>query len=151
MERVELQQDIRSAMTVTYGLLRHEHVLHREWVAQALKDLETELARIEAKLGGPRAAEIFPMRLDRRIEEARRSADDADTVMSGQIDALLLSVRQIERRLTLLGGLPAAGSRRSTPALRPPRAAVLRRRAGAIGGMALSGVLVALAWRAMRR
>ena len=51
--KMELQRDIRSAAAIAYELRRHEQIQQRVWIADALNDLEQELLRIEAKLGGP--------------------------------------------------------------------------------------------------
>ncbi|APR78410.1 Hypothetical protein A7982_03757 [Minicystis rosea] len=115
MTQPELQRDVRSAISITYELLRHEHVLEREWIARTLGDLEDELARIEAKLGGPRRGEIVPSSLDPWMERVEQVAHDADPVVAGQIRALLASLRDIQAKLvdTLAGrgGLRAAERR----------------------------------------
>jgi hypothetical protein len=120
MNQEHIQRDIRSAIGMAYELLRHEHVLNRDYIADALGNLESELFRIEAKLGGPRANEIVPADLRSRVTELEWLVEDAGEVIGAQIGALLGSVRRIERRLRrflpsrqiptrpLLGVLPVA-------------------------------------------
>jgi hypothetical protein len=99
MSQAELQRDVRSAISIAYELLRHEHILERERIARALGDLESELARIEAKLGGPRRSEIVASSLDPWMDRVERVADEADPVVAEQIRALVASVRDIQREL----------------------------------------------------
>lgn len=115
MDQSELQQDVRSAISMAYKLSRHEHVLCREPVAQALGELETELIRIEAKLGGGRVEEVFPSVLTLAIERLGGFIEDAGPIDGEQIKALIKSVERIAKGLTasreipsrpLLGALP---------------------------------------------
>ncbi|MFT3770847.1 MAG: hypothetical protein QM820_35945 [Minicystis sp.] len=99
MSQADLQRDVRSAISITYELLRHERILEREWIARTLGDLEDELARIEAKLGGPRRGEIVASSLDPWMERVEHVASEADPVVAGQIRALVRSLREIQRAL----------------------------------------------------
>jgi len=102
MEATELQRDVRSALVIAYELLRHEHVHHREWVADALGELESELKRIETKLGSSRPTSVFPNGLSQRIERLEALEHDVGPVVGEQIRALLRSTRWIGRRLFAL-------------------------------------------------
>jgi hypothetical protein len=99
MKQTEVQRDVRSAIAIAYELLRHEKIQERVWVADALGELESELARIEAKLGGPRIDEVFPSRLDQYLAQIERIASDAGPVVGAQIETLVRTVKGIERQL----------------------------------------------------
>ena len=69
---------------MAYELSRHEHIQHKVHIAAALADLEFELTRIEAKLGGPKidggplephAVRRGGERRRRRRRQRRRRAD----------------------------------------------------------------------------
>lgn len=99
MDRMEVQRDIRSAIAIAYELSRHEHVQHKENVAQALRELEAELARIEAKLGGERAHEASPRGLQPALQRVQGVLADAGTVVGDQIKALMSSIERISKEL----------------------------------------------------
>ncbi len=84
---------------MAYELSRHEHVQHKENVAQALRELEGELARIEAKLGGERANEASASGLPPALQRVQAVLADAGTVVGDQIKALLSSVERISKEL----------------------------------------------------
>jgi hypothetical protein len=104
MNPVELQRDVRAAIAMAYELSRHEQVQQKMHIAAALADLEFELARIEARLGGPRIDEIAPVSLSPFLAEVSDVVDDAGNVVAAQIGALLGSVRDIQRRLASVVG-----------------------------------------------
>src|SRR5581483_603118 len=81
MSHTELQRDVRAAIAMAYELSRHERIQNSVNVAAALADLEFELARIEAKLGGPKVAEAIPTGLDRLVAQVHRVIDDAGEVV----------------------------------------------------------------------
>jgi hypothetical protein len=120
MNPVELQRDVRAAIAMAYELSRHEQILQKVHIAAALADLEFELTRIEAKLGGPEVATVVPSSLSRFLAEVSSVVADAGNVVAAQIDTLLASVRDIQRRLAralpsrnivsrpVLGALPLA-------------------------------------------
>jgi hypothetical protein len=143
MSQAELQRDVRSAISITYELLRHEHILQREPIARALGDLESELARIEAKLGGPRREEIVASTLDPYMDRVEQVADAADRVVAEQIRALVASLRDIQRKLAGLSPRTRPHYRRRAS---PARAHVLV--AGAVGLGALASVALARTTRA---
>jgi hypothetical protein len=99
MDRMEVQQDLRSAIAIAYELSRHEHVLHNERVAEALRELEAELARIEAKLGGPRGSEASASGLPPALQHVKAVIAEAGPVVGDQIHALLNSVDRISKAL----------------------------------------------------
>src|SRR5262245_31337979 len=107
MERIELQRDVRSAISMAYELSRHEHVQRKEPVAKALGELEKELIRIEAKLGGERAGEVFPNLLGIAMEHLSGFIEDAGPVDGGQIKALMKSVEHIAEALVLSREIPS--------------------------------------------
>ena len=65
----DIQRDLRGAIAVAYELSRHEHVQNRELVASALREVEGELMRIEAELGGPEREHVAPGGLGRTLVE----------------------------------------------------------------------------------
>jgi len=99
MDRLEVQQDLRSAISIAYELSRHQHVLQNERVAQALRELEAELARIEAKIGGPSASEASPSGLQPSLQHVKAVLAEAGPVVGDQIHALLNSVDRISKAL----------------------------------------------------
>jgi hypothetical protein len=101
MSSLDLRRDVRAAISMAYELSRHEHIQQKVHIAQALAELEFELTRIEAKLGGPHADEAAPTRLNLFVGEVKRVVADAGTVVAGQINALVASVGDIQRRLFL--------------------------------------------------
>ncbi|UQA60626.1 hypothetical protein [Polyangium aurulentum] len=96
---MEVQRDVRSAIAIAYELSRHEHIQHNENVAQALRELEAELARIEAKLGGEHAGEASAEGLQPSLQHVKAVLDDAGPVVADQIKALLNSVERISKEL----------------------------------------------------
>ncbi len=140
MTQRALQRDVRSAISITYELLRHERILARERIARALGDLESELARIEAKLGGPRRGEIVASSLDCWMARVEEVAAEADPVVADQIRALVASLRNIQRNLAAAALSPDC--RRASLARAPVLAA------GAVGLGALALVARARAARA---
>jgi hypothetical protein len=108
----KLRRDIRSAIAIAYELKRHTHVQSRDELARPLGDLEAELLRIEAKLGGEKKKELFPSILDFHVAKLDAIAQTADPVVADQIGALERSVQRIQRSLRRVGlGRPAAPSR----------------------------------------
>ncbi|WP_437479874.1 hypothetical protein WME75_34455 [Sorangium sp. So ce1014] len=96
---MEVQRDVRSALAIAYELSRHEHVLNREHVSQALGELKDELARIEAKLGGERIHEVTAEGLPPVLKQLEGLVEDADPVVGDQIKALMRSVERIATEL----------------------------------------------------
>lgn len=107
MEQAEIQRDVRSAISITYELLRHLHVQNKEHVAQALGELETELLRIEAKLGGDRADEVSAEVLQPAIAQLEGLIEDTGPIVGDQIKALLKSVERITKELTASRKIPS--------------------------------------------
>jgi hypothetical protein len=107
MEQMEIQRDVRSAISITYELLRHEHVQNKEHVAQALGELENELLRIEAKLGGNRSGEVALHVLKPKLLQLKDLLADAGPVVGEQIKTLMTSVERIAKELTAHQGIPA--------------------------------------------
>jgi hypothetical protein len=97
--KMELQRDIRSAAAIAYELRRHEQIQQRVWIADALNDLEQELLRIEAKLGGPQRDNVGPIALRPALDILSGKAHDAGPVVAAQIGALIGSVRGLELQL----------------------------------------------------
>lgn len=98
-----LVRDIRDAITLAYGLQRHEHVQHNDFIAEELGDLEKELLRIEAELGAPHPPRIRLDELEKDVESLEHLVKDVSPVVGAQIEALLDSVAKIEKRLARLG------------------------------------------------
>ncbi|AUX46343.1 uncharacterized protein SOCE26_078490 [Sorangium cellulosum] len=94
---MEVQRDVRSAIAIAYELARHEHVQHKEHVAQALNELKDELGRIEAKLGGERAHEATPDALPPVLKQIEGLVEDAGPVVGDQIKTLMQSVERIAK------------------------------------------------------
>jgi hypothetical protein len=109
-----IQRDLRSAIAIAYELRRHEHILRREGIAAPLAELESELLRIEAKIGGPRAHEIFPSVLGLCLDDLDDVLADAGPVVGDQIRALMHSVRRLQADLRSVrpvhGGTPLVGA-----------------------------------------
>jgi hypothetical protein len=76
-------------------------------VAQALSELETELIRIEAKLGGGRKDEVFPSVLELAIERLGGFIEDAGAIDGEQIKALMKSVERIVKALAASREIPS--------------------------------------------
>ena len=113
-DMMELQRDVRSAAAIAYELRRHEQIQQRVWIADALNDLEQELLRIEAKLGGPQRDQVGPIALKPALEKLSSKAHDAGPVVAAQIGALIGSVRGLELQLeqststdSAVGAVPA--------------------------------------------
>jgi hypothetical protein len=103
MNDVDIQRDLRGAIAVAYELSRHEHVQNRELVASALREVEGELMRIEAELGGPEREHVAPGGLGRTLVELGWLVDDAGPVVAAQIRTLVGTVRGIAERLAWTG------------------------------------------------
>lgn len=98
----QVQRDVRSAITMAYGLMQHTRVQHRERMAKALGVLEERLRIIETGLGGPSRNALGPVDLGAELAEVEALVREAEPPLGDQMAALVRSVRHLQRRISHL-------------------------------------------------
>jgi len=98
----QVQRDVRSAITMAYGLMQHTRVQHREEMARALGTLEERLRLIETGLGGPGRDALGPVDFGAELAQIEALVRDAEPPLGDQMTALVRSVRHLQRRISRL-------------------------------------------------